>query len=146
MKQPLNYETPRPLASGKRARWRTLIFAGVIAGGIAVASLFLGGLILAVLVTGWLGVILSAVVGLASQGQEIRAGVMASGFASATASMSGAFIVGVSEPDAFPVFLVVSAISFVVWWLLFAIPGLFGSLWVLEGRRPRPWDQLNREK
>lgn len=146
MKQSLDYETPRPPDRGAPARFLTLIPASSIAGIATAASLLIGGFVLAILVAPCAGILLSAVAAGALHGQEFRAGVVASGFAAASACVSVVVFVAISEPDALPVAFAAAALSFIVLWLLFAVPGLLGSLLVSECRRPRSWNQMYREK
>jgi hypothetical protein len=81
--------------------------------------------------------LLSALVARASPGHEFTAGLLAS----ITAAAATLLTTCIFQPPATPTALLRTAAVLPFWSLFFTLPGLFGSLWIWEGRRPRPWDK-----
>ena len=144
MNSPVNYNTPVPVS--RRLSLRTAAVGGIIAGAVTFGSTFVLGPLLYLGVGLIAGVTISAIAARASYGFEFRAGFLASGFAAASAFVTSALcapLLGggvMSRRDPLG-----SALIFVLWWALFAVPGLLGSLWFWEGRQPRKCDNAPPE-
>lgn len=136
---PLDYETPQ--LTSRKLSLRTAGIGGVIAGTLTFASVFWVGTLLYVGIGMLAGVILSLVAARSSRGYEFRAGFVASAFAAVAAAVSSFLCQPLFGPSSQRLDPISAAGVLVFWWALFAIPGLLGSVWVWEGRRPRWWNR-----
>lgn len=136
----LDYHSPS-LKSAK-INVKAAASTGLPAGAITFASAFVVGPDLYLGVGAILGVFAAAITAHYSWRREFRGAMIANTFASFSFQIiawTSQLLFGTLASLRFEPMSMM--LSFAGCWALFAIPGLLGSFWVWEGRRPREWDE-----
>ncbi|MGN6506902.1 MAG: hypothetical protein ACTHM6_15210 [Tepidisphaeraceae bacterium] len=145
MTNPLDYESPAHQLHVLNTRFA--IAAGSFGGLLTVASFFLL-VFLTPFFAMLVGAVVSAVAAAKSPGSEYRAGLLAS----SVCTLSTLFAAGLCSlfVDHGPIDPIGVIRLIPVWWAVFALPGMLGSLWSRVGNRlhnhPRQWTGPGRQK